>query len=59
MYLFPSLHFLDEMLAQMIKQKTELIMVKTKHIHFKVACVVDIKLFFMDWFCYNLIILIK
>ena len=48
MYLFPSLHFLDEMLAQMIKQKSELIMIQTKHIHFKVACVVDIKLFFMD-----------
>ena len=25
----------------------------------KVACVVDIKLFFMVWFCHNLIILIK
>ena len=25
----------------------------------KVACVVDTKLFFMDWFCYDLIILIK
>ena len=25
----------------------------------KVACVVKIKLFFMDWFYYNLIILIK
>ena len=26
---------------------------------FKVACVVDIRLFFMDLFCYNLIVLIK
>ena len=26
---------------------------------FKVACVVNIKCFFMDWFCYNLIVLIK
>ena len=26
---------------------------------FKVACVVQIKLFFMDWFYYNLIIIIK
>ena len=25
----------------------------------KVACVVKIKLFFMDWFYYNLVILIK
>ena len=25
----------------------------------KVACMVDIKLFFMDWFCYSFIVLIK
>ena len=28
-------------------------------VFFKMACVVNIKLFFMDWFCYDLIILIS
>ena len=34
-------------------------MIRDVDLALKVACVVDVKLFFMDEFCYNFIVLIK